>query len=531
MIKILKPSAIVLTAALLAACGGSGSPTATVNVSTQPGTLSVNPPFRIASLNAAALQAALGSTAAGAQLLQLTGNPVCGVDFYYLKFMTVGGAGEMTQSSGALMVPTGAAAGCSGPRPIVEYAHAPWTNQAANIADITDPTNTEGALIAAMFAAQGYIVVAPNYAGYDISTLGYHPFLNAAQQSGEMMDILTAARTALPNTFTHTTVGNGKLFLTGYSEGGHVAMATLRALEAAGDAVTAAAPMSGPYALEAFGDAVFFGGVNLGSTVFAPLLANSYEHAYSNINNDPAGPIFSSTYPNAQTQLPSTTPIDTIFAENLLPLTALFDSATPVVNIPNEPALSAGLTAALAVPPIDPNNPVTAVWHAGFGNPYLINNNYRVSYAADAALNPDGAFPPQKPPSVLLAKVKPTQGLRQDFYINDLRNGPAPTVPTLMCGGLNDPTVYFSVNTQTMAAFWHADPYVAVLDVDAAPTAPFAPIQAAFQTSQAQLFAFYQTPAGGGLSAAAAQQKIVEGYHVAVSPFCTLAARSFFSQF
>ena len=51
-----------------------------------------------------------------------------------------------------------------------------------------------------MFAAQGYIVVAPNYAGYDISTLGYHPFLNADQQSGEMMDILAAARTALPNT-------------------------------------------------------------------------------------------------------------------------------------------------------------------------------------------------------------------------------------------------------------------------------------------------------------------------------------------
>ena len=45
------------------------------------------------------------------------------------------------------------------------------------------------------------------------------------------------------------------------------------------------------------------------------------------------------------------------------------------------------------------------------------------------------------------------------------------------------------------------------------------------------LFAFYQTPAGGGLTPAAAQQKIVQGYHAAVSPFCSLAARSFFSQF
>ena len=180
------------------------------------------------------------------------------MDFYYLKFWTVGGAGEQTESSGALMVPTGAAPACSGPRPIVEYAHGTETNQALNIADITNPSNTEGALIAAMFAAQGYIVVAPNYAGYDISTLGYHPFLNAVQQSGEMMDILAAARTALPNTFSSATSDNGQLFITGYSEGGHVAMATLRALEAAGDKVTAAAPMSGPYALEASGDCGLF---------------------------------------------------------------------------------------------------------------------------------------------------------------------------------------------------------------------------------------------------------------------------------
>jgi len=204
MNKNVTAPAILLAAALLAACGGSSSPTATVNVATTPGTLSVNPPFRIASLDAAALQAALSATAAGAQLLALTDNPVCGVDFYYLKFMTLGGAGEMTQSSGALMVPTGAAPTCSGPRPIVEYAHGPWTNQAANIANITDPSNTEGALLAAMFAAQGYIVVAPNYAGYDISTLGYHPFLDAKQQSGEMMDILAAARTAEVEAFVNT---------------------------------------------------------------------------------------------------------------------------------------------------------------------------------------------------------------------------------------------------------------------------------------------------------------------------------------
>ena len=531
MIKLLRPLGLVLAAALAAACGSAGSQTSAVASSTAPGTPALDPPFRIASLDAATFKASLGATSAGAQLLTLTGAPVCGVDFYYLKFWTTGGAKESTESSGALMVPTGGT-GCSGPRPIVLYAHGTNTNKALNIADITDTTNSEGALIAATFAAQGYIVVAPNYAGYDISTLGYHPFLNAAQQSGEMMDMLAAARTALPKTFSSATTDGGKLFVTGYSEGGHVAMATQRALQAAGAAVTAAAPMSGPYAMEAFGDAIIFGGVNVGSTVFVPLIATSYQRAYGNLYAATTD-LYSSAYATGiETLLPSVTPIATIFTNGQLPLSALFDSSTPAVAIPGQAALSAALTAALAVPsnPADPRTPLFA---AGFGNPYLINNAYRVSYAVDAATNPDGAFPTPQP-GVALAAAAPTQPLRLALYKNDLRNGGwAPKSPTLLCGGDADPTVYFSVNTGTMAAFWGALPagLVTVLDVNASPAGPFAAIQTGFAQSQAQLFAYLQSPAGGGLSLAAAEQQLVLGYHSAVAPFCAVAARSFFSQF
>ena len=520
-----------IAAAVLTACG-SDSTTSMVATSTTHGTLVENPPFRIASVNAASFAAQLSANTTGAQLLQITGAPTCGVDFYYIKFWTVGAAGETTESSGALMVPTGAAPTCSGPRPIVLYAHGTQTDKAANIADITNPSNTEGALIAAMFAAQGYIVVAPNYAGYDISTLGYHPFLDAAQQSGEMIDTLTAARAALPNTLSSATSDSGKLFITGYSEGGHVAMATQRALEAAGRAVTAAAPMSGPYALEAFGDAIFFGSVDIGSTVFGPLLTSSYQHAYGNIYSATTD-VYSATYATGiDTLLPSATPIDTLFANGALPQTALFDSTTPTVTIPGNATLSAELTAALAVPS-DPSNPDTPLFDAGFGSPYLINNNYRVSYALDAAADPDGALPTPAA-GVPLAAVAPTQTLRLAFYKNDLRNGDwAPNSPTLLCGGDQDPTVFFSVNTQTMAAFWSGLPagLVTVLDVNATPAGPFAPIQAGFQGSQAQQLAFYLSAAGGSLSPAQAQQAIVEGYHTAVAPFCALGARSFFSQF
>ena len=350
MFKLPKLLCAAMSAALLCACGGSSSQTATTSTSTAHGTLAVDPPFRIASLNAAAFQAQLAATSSGAELLQITGNPSCGVDFYYVKFWTIGGAEETTQSSGALMVPTGAAPACSGPRPVVLYAHGTNPDKTLNIADVTNVSNTEGVLIAAMFAAQGYIVIAPNYAGYDISTLGYHPFLNAEQQSGEMMDILTAARAALPKTFSSATKDSGKLFITGYSEGGHVAMATQRAIEASGATVTGAAPMSGPYALEALGDAIFFGNVNLGSTVFSPLLTTSYQKAYGNIYSAPSD-LYSATYATGiETLLPSATPIDTIFSTGLLPETALFDSTTPTVTVPNDPALSAQLTALLMVP-------------------------------------------------------------------------------------------------------------------------------------------------------------------------------------
>ncbi|MDE2348621.1 MAG: prolyl oligopeptidase family serine peptidase [Gammaproteobacteria bacterium] len=533
MSKSLVRIALLAVPLALSACGGSSTQTSTMTTSTARGTLVADPPLRIAALDATTLQADLSANASGAQLLQLTGAPACGVDFYYLKFWTVGGANEPTESSGALMVPTGSSPACSGPRPIVLYAHGTQTDKTANIADITNPSNSEGALIAAMFAAQGYIVVAPNYAGYDSSTLGYHPYVNAAQNSAEMIDALAAARKALPNTLATATSDNGKLFVTGYSEGGYVAMAAQREMIAEGIKVTAAAPMSGPYALEAFGDAIFFGDVNLGSTVFTPLITTSYQKAYGNIYQATTD-VYSASYASGiETLLPSTTPVSTLFASGMLPETALFDSTTPIVTIPNNPTLSAELTAALAVPS-NPNDPRTPLFAAGFGNPYLVNNAYRVSYALDAAADPDGAVPTPMA-GVPLAAAAPTQTLRKALYLNDLRNGGwMPNSPTLMCGGDQDPTVFFSVNTGTMQAFWAATPaapLISVLDVNATPAGPFAAIQTGFQTAEAAQLAFYESAAGGGNSPAAAQQLLVEGYHAAVAPFCALAARSFFGQF
>ena len=521
----------VAVAALgLAGCGGTNSPTGKVATSNQRGTLVDTPALRVASVNASDFAAQLNATASGPQLLQLAGTPACGVDFYYVKYWTVGPDNSAQLASAALMVPTGASAPCTGPRPIVLYAHGTTTDSAYNIANISDTSNSansEAALIAAVFAAQGYIVVAPNDLGYDISTLGYHPYLNGSANATVMMDGLTAARSALLSTFTPATSDSGKLYVTGYSAGGYDAMATVKAMQTAGEAVTASAPASGPYALEAQLDAIFFGQVNIGSTEFAPLTTDSYQHAYGNVYASTSD-VYSSTYASGiDTLLPNPTPIGTLFSSGKLPQTALFSSTIPT-SATGIPQVDGAADQLLALPSSPPYSAEQAtLFDLGFGSPYLVNNSYRVAYVDDAVINGDQAEMTLigggtlSAGTVALAATS-SVGLRKDLALNDMRSGGwSPQEPMLMCGGDQDPTVYFQ-NTQIMAALW--TPYVAgglvsVLDLNGTPQAgnPFAPLQAALQQEEAQLLA------ANGVAA-------VASFHSTEAPFCMVAARGFFAQ-
>ena len=281
-----------LPALLLVACGGGGgAPESRPNAPPPRGTLLQSPAQLLSTVTAPSLLLEL-NLAANLPLLSLSGTPVCDILIFHLKYATVGGANEATTASAALMVPSGLGAKCTGARPIVLYAHGTSTDQAFNM---TNMQNAETLFLAALFASQGYIVVAPNYAGYDTSTLPYTPYLIADQQSKDMIDALTAARTALPLASATLTKDNGQLFITGYSQGGYVAMATHRAMQNLGMQVTASAPLSGPYALAAFVDAVFYGDVNGDGPVSATLLFTAYQHAYGNIYTS-ADEVFESQY-------------------------------------------------------------------------------------------------------------------------------------------------------------------------------------------------------------------------------------------
>ena len=342
-----------------------------------------------------------------------------------------------------------------------------------------------------------------------------------------MIDALTAARKAIPRL---SSSDSGKLFITGYSQGGHVAMATHKAMQAAGSTVTASAPMSGPYALAAFGDAVYYGNVNLGSTIFTPLLTTAYQKAYGNLYTNPSE-LYSAPYATGiETLLPSLTSVTTLIQQGRLPQTAMFSSTPPTAPAGSPPSLQATLNA--ITPPTSPAS-LAPLFALGFGASPLVSNSARLAYLLDAVANPDGAVPAL---TTGAQPAAPKHPMRIAGKLNDLRNW-TPTRPVLLCAGNADPTVFYSLNTQLMQGYWSAPSparpaagLLTVLDVDSAPTGATDPYAAAKG-------GFAQAKAGTAQSAVAAgatdggASAVVQAYHGGlVPPFCNAAARGFFQQ-
>jgi poly(3-hydroxybutyrate) depolymerase len=504
-VRGLAVSALVFIAAALAGChlgNDSNSPPSSGGSSGTPqrGTLIANPPALVASFTPDALLALLAGNQLGQTFLQVAYTPKCSISIYHLTYNTVDPKGNITPASGALMIPSGGNTGCSGGLPIVLYAHGTSTDRNFDISQLN--SSDEGVLLAAVFAAEGYLVVAPNYLGYDTSTLGYHPYLIAGQQSKEMIDALAASRSALPAVGNGSSDG-GKLFVTGYSEGGYVAMATQSAMQSLGMTVTAGAPMSGPYALGAFGDAIFQGQVSDSATENVALLTIAYQNVYGDLYTQ-ASDLYASPYDSTvPTLLPSTSSLADLQAMGQLP-PALFDSTPPSASY------------AIYTPATAPTV-FAGIFAAGFGSNFLITNSYRGNYLADSLVNPDGGFPAV---TTGLPAASPGNTLRQHLKTNDLRNW-SPTAPTLLCGGSSDPTVFF-FNTALMQNYWMSHtPSVApvILDVDSAPTSndPYATLKNEFAAAK------------GLVSAAGGEAAVLSDYHATlVPPFCLSAVKSFF---
>ena len=190
---------VAAAAVLLVACGGSDDPAR--------GAL-IDPPATLTTLTVAQIDAA--TTSSGLQAI--SGKAKCDVKVVSLNYATVGvKSGEMSNASGVLLVPTGA---CTGPAPLVANARGTDVFKPRTLANPQDP---ETFLLSAIYAAQGYAVVATDYLGFAKSAYSYHPYLHADSEATTVIDSVRAARNAAG------AVGasfSGKVMLTGYSAGG-----------------------------------------------------------------------------------------------------------------------------------------------------------------------------------------------------------------------------------------------------------------------------------------------------------------------
>ncbi|MBX3605720.1 MAG: prolyl oligopeptidase family serine peptidase [Piscinibacter sp.] len=439
--RFLQWTSAALAAALLVACGGGDE----------------DPPERGTVLSGLVLgqstraQIDAGTAASGAQAL--TGTARCDVTVRYIQYSTRAPGGAGARASAGVFVPTGTDPACTGARPVLLYAHGTATNKSKNMALAS--TDSEASLLVAMYAAQGFIVVAPNYLGYD-GSLDWHPYLNAESQATDMIDSLRAAKRHLAT--VGGTTASSQLLITGYSQGGHVAMATHREIErgyASELTVTASAGMSGPYNLVGFGDLVNgTGPINAGALIFTPLLLTSYQFSYGNIYSS-ASAVYQAPY-------------DTT-APNIFPSDSSVNDLIAQGKLPADPTLT-----------------------RLFGTGGLLTDGFKTGY--------------------------PTSAFRTALQNNTLL-GWTPQRPLAMCGGQQDPTVFFPINTTVAQAdFATRNIPVPVFDLETRSTLP------AGVLGDTLYGGFQQQKAAAGANVQAV-------YHgTLVPPFCNVLVRGFFQQ-
>ncbi len=157
------------------------------------------------------------------------------MDIYYLEYTTKKINSNKDTASGMFAVPASKITKF----PILIYEHG-TANDRNGV-----PSKDDNQVLAAVIGSYGYICVFPDYIGLGISK-GLHPYLDPKSESWATIDMLNAVKKLKEKKILNY---NDQLFVTGYSQGGHAAMAASKGLQDTKVKLTASAPMSGPYSI------------------------------------------------------------------------------------------------------------------------------------------------------------------------------------------------------------------------------------------------------------------------------------------
>ena len=161
-----------------------------------------------------------------------------GADTYKITYCTLDadlanepGGRRITAATGNLTVPRK-----SGPLQVVLYTHGTSVSYYDAPSNPSTLDSFDGPAATSIYAGGGFVLVAPDYIGLGGSTLVPHRYLHAQTEASSTVDMWRASKKAM----NLLSVNRGsKLFLMGFSAGGHATFAALRQLQSEGVNVTA----------------------------------------------------------------------------------------------------------------------------------------------------------------------------------------------------------------------------------------------------------------------------------------------------
>ncbi|MBU1658570.1 lipase family protein [bacterium] len=163
-------------------------------------------------------------------------------------------------------------------------------NHGTIFTDAEAPTNVEVtngmpdySVAVLMSGYAGFAAILPDYVGYGNSDSENHPYIlkNASAQSS--LDMIKASVRYMTD---NNILFNGQLFISGYSEGGHTAMALAKEIQenhSSEFALKGVAPMAGPHDVEGLGNIEINATRTMLYPAFLAYLADSYSQAYSDV--------------------------------------------------------------------------------------------------------------------------------------------------------------------------------------------------------------------------------------------------------
>lgn len=193
---------------------------------------------RVASVSAAEFNRRMTAAYPNAGLERLRGS----LNLYLVTYRSVDAKGRNAVLSGMVAIPAQGA-----PNGMIVFNHGTMVSRKtvpSAYRGETKASETQHALLA--FGSGGYAIVMPDYIGQGVHKGTAHPYPANVTNARSGVDMIGAAREVARR--NRIAVGE-QLFVTGYSEGGGVAMAQTRLLEQSNTRVTASAPAAGPYDL------------------------------------------------------------------------------------------------------------------------------------------------------------------------------------------------------------------------------------------------------------------------------------------